>query len=188
MTQITHTITEPLEVRDPDKQLDGRLAWRLRVIGEDHDSPALQAWVLWCPQDHPAWQAYYVTGCSLDDERFGERFGPSQKQYPEAEYEITVFALNPEHHDLVAAMINSEDPLHGVAEGDGRPANVPYLMPPNVVQHVDGITRDGADAIVEAVVNVAINGVSLDSDFSGWWCSAIKGTASHFRGEHGEVH
>lgn len=184
---ITQTKTEELPVREADMKAEKyeRYAWKLRHIGETEDRPGLVAYVLWCPQDHPAWQAYIVTGCSLDD-RYASEFGGANKQYPEAEYEISIFALNPEHHDMVADLINADDPTVGGKDGKGLP--IPYLMPPNVVQHVHGITRDGADALVESVAKAAINGISVDSDFRGWWNDAINSTASHFRGEHGEVH
>lgn len=55
----------------------------------------LASWLLYVPWGSPAWKHYLVSIISLEDI---EGVPPAVKNYPAAEYEIMVVALDPKYH------------------------------------------------------------------------------------------
>lgn len=155
-------------MRDPDKRGLGTEAWRSRMASVDEDprvAANIEGWVVKGPY-HPAW-SYWMVGCIDLAEHPG--VDPPKKQYPEAEFEVMIVSLDPKCYP--------PDP--------DSPAGLTFLTPPDLVFQFDGVTREQAGEICSLVVDHALNGRSLDSDFRAWWESALRETVAHYKaGRH----
>lgn len=126
---------------------------------------ALAGWFLEIPQAHPFWTKYLLGVCHLRDIPGAP---PAKKQYPEAEYELMVLALNPESKP-------SPDDL----------STLKPLLPPNVVVQFHGVTDEQAKEIARLAARACVDGVLWvePSDLTGMrekWSRTIRETAEHY--------
>lgn len=135
------------------------------------EQAALATYLVKMPNTHPLWDHWIITAVHLRDI---EGAPPAKKQYPEAEYELMILALNPE-----------ENPAE--IDPDNLPRPLPWLSPPDaIVQfHCNGMDQ-AAVRITQLVIETIGRGrVSPDQDFRSFWEQSIKTTAQHYReGRH----
>jgi len=117
------------------------------------------------PCHHPFWDKYLLSVIHLRDIE-GEE--PARKDYPEAEYELMVHALNPE-----------KNPTHKDRE------TWQLLRPVNIQEQFHGVDDDQAAYIGELAAKTCIDaylfiepeGIRGAREF---WTKAIAGTIDHF--------
>jgi hypothetical protein len=142
-------------------------AWMLPL--EPKTTPAhyaaLYSSLIRAPRAHMLWQWHLLTVIHLRD-IVGVR--PAHKQYPEAEYEIGVYAIDP---------ASTPDPEH-------PPFNI--LRPEDIVVQFHGINDDQAKRIGELATKACVVGRLIpDSDYRPTWKVAIAETVEHLRqGKH----
>jgi len=157
------------DVRTPTFHGGAGTAWRLDGTTHRPNWPAsLDLYLVHCPAAHPLWSWYVVSGCSLADL---PGVPPARKHYPEAEWEVSIFALNPEHDgDLMVW-------LRGPASAT---LAWRHLEPVNVVEQFHGVDRDGANRILGFMARAIVNGtISPDSDAREAWKGTIANTVEH---------
>jgi len=159
-------------MRPPD--LDGRAqAW---ILKSDRTDPRWQkAWdaglahyLVHCTWSHPFWSWYSI---SLVHLRPMGGVKAAHKHYPEAEYEIQIFSIDPRHPDP-----DPDKPLDGYC----------LLYPLDLVHQFHGITDSQAVQVCHHVVETIVSGrVAPDVDFHRFWIQAINETVKHYReGKH----
>jgi hypothetical protein len=135
-------------------------------------SASIATWFIRAPAWHPFWSCYMLGLVHLRD-MSGVK--PANKDYPEAEFEVMVWALNPELNPSPA-----DRSTWGM------------LDPINVRVQFHGIGDDDARTLAAALVRGVVHG-SLNPEPSGisgareYWTKAVRDTADHFRGHPGEV-
>ncbi len=138
-------------MRAPDLKSEDIQAWHVKKTTPDA-AAALNQWIVSGPF-HPFWKFWIVSVVSLKEIPGIE---PSKKHYPEAEYEISILSLHPDHPVDVDAFERGEC-LHPI-------------MPPDLVMQIDGIQETWAIAIVDSMLTVIMSGTaSPDSDFRSYW-------------------
>jgi len=153
-------------MKEPDWSGICGKAWVLPV---DPETPAQLAGIysalILAPLAHPIWKYHLLSVISLRD-IVGVR--PAHKHYPEAEYEIGVYAVNPE------VPIDPEKP----------PFNL--LEPSDVVVQFHGVDVGQARRIGELTTRSCVDGFLVpDSDFRESWKKTIADTVEHFKqGRH----
>jgi hypothetical protein len=142
----------------------------LREWGHTHGSIG-PTWIVNGPY-HLLW-SWWIVGCiSL---RPIPGVPDANKDYPEAEYEIGCWSLNPDP-DPPRPKIPNITALRG-----GRLAERPeYLTPQDWRVHFHGVTDEQAAKICEYTVDAIVAGHSCDSDYRTWWRGAITKTVEHF--------
>jgi hypothetical protein len=127
---------------------------------------------------HPLWSWWYVSCISLRDV---PGVPPANKRYPEAEYELIVFSLNPDPKPPRPKVPD----LDALAAGDATRGLPGFLHPPDVVFQFHGVSEQQAEQILELAVDRIVAGQSCDSDFRSWWTAALESTVEHYRnGRH----
>ena len=132
-------------------QLAANPAWRA----------TLRLYVLDIPGAHPLWNGYSLSLAHLRDIEGAQ---PAHKAYPEAQYEINVFAL---------------DPSQPLPIEDFTPR---WLSPQNVHYQFHGVTEDEAIEIVDLLAMAFLCGrASPDTDFRQDTIRSLDATVDHFR-------
>jgi hypothetical protein len=91
---------------------------------------------------------------------------PASKHYPQAEYEMTIYSVNPEE-------MPNPDP--------DRPP-FPHLLPLDVVEQFHGVTEAQVERLAVWCVRAVVDGVlSPDQDFRSEWRRTIQVTVQHLR-------
>lgn len=118
----------------------------------------IDQWVINGPY-HPAWSWWYVAAVHL---RPVEGAPLPKKQFPDAEYELSIWSLKdaPNLDDLAQGRITEQ----------GR---LTWLWPPDFVQQFSGATDDEVRDIVSSVVQLIVDGQSCDSDYRYWWAETL---------------
>lgn len=142
-------------------------AWRWDYRGETEGDPTEQttlgSWLLHCPTSHPWWPWYLLTGVKLFDV---EGLPPAHRQYPEAEFELLVMALNPEK-PLPA-------PIGLMA--------MPFLSPPDQCHQFHGLTDEKARELLELAARACVGGILVpDQDHRSRWRGSLANTVEHLR-------
>jgi hypothetical protein len=120
---------------------------------------------------HPFWHWWMVAVVSLADI---PGIPPANKQYPEAEYEFTIYSLE------------GEVDIDAYDAGDIKNQRFKVLSPPDVTFHFDGVTDKQAAEICDAAVQHIVAGQSCDSDFRYYWKTMLQRTVDHYKaGVHG---
>lgn len=115
------------------------------------------------PGAHAFWSWWTVTLVHL---REVPGVPPPHLKYPEAEYEFTIFSINPE----------------ACPEPDPDAVGHPILTPPDVVEQFHGVSDEDAERICLGAVQAIVNGhISPDQDYRGVWKMLMAGTVEHFR-------
>lgn len=158
--------------RDPDLQGVAR-AWRINITDAaraahekewGNEETGIAVWMVNGPY-HPFWSWWYVGVISLKDL---PGVPPAHKQYPEAEYEYSVYSCE------------GEPDIAAMESGDLENRGFGFLQPADVIFHFHGVTDDQAEKIAEAAVAAIVGGQSCDSDFREWWKSALATTVEHY--------
>lgn len=118
------------------------------------------------PGAHAFWE-WWVIGCvSLRDI---EGVPPAKKVYPEAEFEIHIFALDPD-----APIPDPEEPMHLTG------VRYTQLEPPDLVHQFHGISQEQAEKLMQDVIKaIVVSGVSPDSDFRNYWKKLLTNSVEH---------
>lgn len=157
-----------MNLRHPDKERDGVKLWHTRTdemgLSREEREIHIDSWLLEGPF-HPVWNYWVLSAISLVE---ADGFPPSNKQYPEAEYEIMIVTLDPEH------------------EPDPESKENHLLTPPDLVYQLDGISRDEVREILGLMVEAILQGkASPDVDYRQWWVSSLDATVQHYKeGKH----
>lgn len=154
--------------REPDDAGIYGKAWRSRMPNRDPaHSACLAIWVLDRPGAHAFWSSW---GASVVHLRPISGVEPAKLNYPEAEFEIQVIALNPK------------------PEIDPDVGPIPFLMPPDLVYQFHGVSdRDAVRLLNLFVHSVVEHGVSPDSDWRERNEKMLAATLDHLRqGKHPE--
>jgi hypothetical protein len=159
--------------REPDIKGPAAEVWECSGKAQDAAQTAtLVVYLVKMSGAHPFWDHWIVTVVHLRDI---DGAPPANLQYPEAEYELLIVALNPE------ASPENIDP-------DDLPAPLPWLSPIDAAIQFD---CGGMDQAAIKIARLAIESMtrgeaSPDTDYRGHWEAVIKKTAQHYReGRHG---
>lgn len=153
--------------RDPD--MPGVApAWKIDVGDADPTgkAPVGDSWLLHSPMSHPFWAWHFIAMVHLRDVPGQEK--PPHKAFPAASHEIMCFAINPDKP--------LPDPDDWAARADGI-----FLSPPDFVVQFEVLSDEHAAGVLDAVMQTAVKGMSVDSDLRSWWDTSIKATAAHYR-------
>lgn len=160
-------------MRPPDKSGVAR-AWLIEVSDEVIEAhikewgfthTTLRQWYINGPY-HPLWEWWVVSVISLKDV---EGVPPAHKQYPEAEYEFTIWSLD--------GVPNIDTCDRGDLENRGFKS---YLHPADVTFHFHKVTDEQAKQICDGAVDLIVRGQSCDSDYRQFWLNALARTVEHF--------
>ena len=151
-------------MRSPDKRGPAGQAWLMpRNPQTLLQEASLATWLVHAPQSHPIWPYKQVCLAHL---RPIPGYPDALKHYPEAEYELTVLAVNPETHP---------DP-----DPDGKPLTLLLPAEAGVQFHVD--SDHEARRICEVSVEYVVDGQLVpDESYSNLWDSFIADIAERFR-------
>lgn len=132
----------------------------------------LASWFANVPSAHPLWSWYFVNVVHLRGEVEGQ--GGPRLDYPEAEYELLIFALDPgEGLPPVDAQLTDK--------GIG-PAKI--LTPQNMCLQFDGVSDEQAGGLAKLLVGAYLDGaLTPDTDGNRFTRDSIAKTVLHFRGE-----
>lgn len=141
-----------------------RKAWRL-TLPEGHTT--LGSWLVHVPGAHPFWSWWLMSVVHLRE----VEGVPVVRQYPEAEYEFLILAINPDAED-------------GLDPDDWPPTTAndePWMLwPPDVVEQFHGVDDETAKNILDLGVAAVMDGaVSPDSDYRRWWRESLARTVEH---------
>ena len=147
-------------MRDPDiGKNDGSRAWLVKVDG----GTSLTAWLVNRKGAHPLWSWWCVSVVHLRDI---SGMPPAKKHYPEAEFELMVVAVDPDH---------SPDP-------DKAHEGYPLLSPVDVVHQFHGLSdTDAIRLCAEAVEAIVEHRISPDQDFRAAWRTNLEFAIERFR-------
>lgn len=150
-------------MRAPDKTGIGASAWKIDLKPDRPDQTAtLCSWLVHQPGVHVLWSYWALWLIHL---RPIDGVRPTHKQYPEAEYEVAAYALDP---DL------PRDP-------DSLDVFVGHLTPADLVEQFNGVTDAQAITLCDGMVRAVMEGImSLDSDYRSRWKEVIDKTLQHF--------
>lgn len=160
-------------MREPDQQSQHARAWNLDIT-KAPEGPGKEAgitcWLINVPGAHAFWAYWTITVISLKDL---PGVPPAKKQYPEAEYEFIIMAIDPER-------CPNPDPDRIIVDG------YPWLTPLDVVEQFHGISEVDCRRLAEGAVQAILSGrISPDQDFRSAWKGLIAGTVQHFiEGRH----
>lgn len=139
------------------------------------DDPRVDAkigspYVIFAPGAHPLWSWHLMVAIALRDL---PGVPPSTRHYPEAQYELVVLALHPDHE--------APDPRHWPLPG------VKHLEPPDVVTQFHGVTDEQAAEILVLCAQACADGILIpDEDHRATWHTTVGATVEHYQpGGHG---
>lgn len=163
-----------ITTRAPDLQGPHARAWRFRGGALTPDQSAtLMSYLVNFPASHPLWPTYTVSVIHLRDI---PGVAPANKDYPEAEFEFMVVALDPNGtlgHPLATDDIES---WH-------------HLVPLNVrVQFNAANDEDAKQRCTDAVTLICQHGVGIEPDDDArvrpWWTESIRRGFNPQEGQH----
>jgi hypothetical protein len=146
-----------------------RRAWRVPCKAQTADQTAtLDMWLTNCPCLHMAWSWWWVTVIHLRDIPGVE---PAKKDFPQAEYQLTIIAQNPE-----------------LAPDPDEPTSMRPLYPLDVIEQFHGVTDEQAVQLLETWAKGIVHGqISPDSDFRRAWNEQVRLGVQHFTTGHPKV-
>ncbi len=155
------------KIKVPEGIEDGRYGQLCMMEPAPEDAPGFVLAQFMCrmvPPQHPAWDTYAI---SLIHLREHEGSPPPQKEYPEAEYEISLYAMDGEKRPIPW----SRDTWR-------------FLTPANVIMQFDGLPEEEAITICYLAARALINGM-LPAEPSGImggreiWINSLRMTLEH---------
>lgn len=142
-------------------------AWLLRHNDETPNTATICGWLVNRPGAHPHWQWWVVALITLKDL---PGIQPARKTYPEAEYELLIYAI---------------DPTNCPAPEPDNPNGYPPLLPIDVMYQFHGISEKVSQRLVSIVVQTILVGrVSPDQDFRRVWDGLLTKTLKDLREEN----
>lgn len=139
-----------------------------------HPAAGIAEWLVNGPFN-PFWKWWYISTVHLRDV---EGIPTANKHYPEAEYELAIYSLDPEPK----AGRPEEPDIDLIEAGDSLHGRAGFLSPPDLVKQFHGVTDHQAKEITRLVVETIITGkASPDSDFRSWWEHTLDETVRHLR-------
>ena len=164
-------------MRRPDLIRAQTKAWKLPASAQATPDQAatISAWVVNGPF-HPFWSWWLISAIHLRDLP-GVR--PAHREFPEAGHEFIIVSLNPERGEPDIEAIER-------AEDWGDPSVARFLVPPDLVYQVGGISDEQAAQCLDLMVQAIIDGrMSPDQDYREAWKESIAGTLEHLAsGQH----
>src|SRR6266516_305077 len=136
----------------------GGKVWEFAAPSPDTDDPRMacaigRAYLIFAPQAHPFWSWHALLGVALRDV---PGVPPAHRKYPEAEYELMVWAIDPER--------TPPDPREYIF-GDAQRKPGMFLQPPDVIVQFHGTGDDGAAEVLRLCARAVADGVLVpDSD------------------------
>lgn len=131
-----------------------------------HETMIGASYLIFAPQAHPLWSWHVMMGVALRDV---PGVPEAHRHYAEAEYEMMIWALDPNHPP--------PDP-----RAWPLPGGLHLLNPPDAVVQFHGTGDDGAAQVLELCAHAVADGVLVpDSDHAGAWLRTVKATAEHFQ-------
>jgi hypothetical protein len=159
----------------PDYEAKCAKLWRF-VDPEPHGDPRIQTliegtnFLVYAPHAHPAWDWHIIMTQSLEDV---PDVPPPILHYPGAEYEVTVWAVDPE--------ISPPDPREWPL--GHKPSRARLLQPPDAVVQFHGPKKEQVYEMMEKVAQaVSVGWLVPDSDHRRDWKVILQKTAEHYRG------
>ena len=121
-------------------KINGSTATAYKIIEEpiEEDSVLTAYMVHLAFADDPSRQDYYVGVIHLRDE---EGLPKPKKYYPEAEYEIAIYALD-----------SSLEP------NPNDPDSFEFLLPPTFIKQFDGVSDEGAAFVMDKLIKLIVDG------------------------------
>lgn len=133
--------------------------------GEPRADMHLGAYLIYAPAAHPFWAWHVMAGIALRD---APGLPPAHRHYPEAEYELLVLALSPDH--------SPADPRTAMV-GEYK-----AMTPPDAVAQWHGTDDEQARELIETCAKAVADGVLIpDSDFAQSWKATVTATAEHYQ-------
>lgn len=165
--------TQPQSIREPDLKGERWSAWRCDLSQLVHHVPQQAAtmalWLLHCPGAHPMW-SYYVM-CLIHLRPIPGETQPAHREYPEAEYELIVGAVDPKVEP-------DPDDIEGFARR--------VMSPLDQRDQFHGVTDRHACHVVELMARACTDEILCpESGFRQLWQSTLHNTISHYSGGHG---
>lgn len=125
-------------------------------------------WVFKAPEAHPLWEGYLLSLCHL---RHIDGMSPPIKKFPEAEFEIVVYALSPAFPFPDTTSAGTFDPH--------------VMRPANLVYQFAGVSDDQAITIVELLVRSFVAGYcNPDRDFRRHTFRSLNAVVEEYKGTH----
>lgn len=151
-------------MRDPNTSGVAGRAWKVALDApwvKSAPNSTLVAWFLCVPSAHPFWSWYSISVIHLRDM---EGVKPAIRQYPEAEYELIVIALDP----------GPDRNNHVEYDPDGsEPTKL--LMPPNHVIQFHGLSDEQAAELGDRLAMAVCRGLlNPDTDHRRAWTKAVQ--------------
>lgn len=165
----------PRARRAPDVEGPHARAW-VTTLAEDHrpdQEATLSSYLVYFPASHPFWPTYLVAMIHLRDM---PGVPPANKDFPEAEYEFMIVALDPEG-----------TPGHPLAVDDMQ--SFRHLTPINVrVQFNAASDDDARQRCTDAVTLICQQGAGIEPDDDArvrpWWTENIRRGFNPQEGQH----
>lgn len=133
-------------------------------------SEGIATWLLFAPHAHPMWSYHILYAIRL-------REVPGMPQlfleFPEANHEIGVLALDPEGQPYSSAQIEDSMRTSGYS--------LPYLTPPDAVVQLDCTDDEARKLSAAAAWGVTCGHLIPDSDGASGWLPALLDTLEHLR-------
>lgn len=166
-------MNQPKWISEVEPTYDG-MARVYRIAEPDlaTDDPKMKAhvptsnYLIFAPAAHPMWSWHVMMCVNL---RPQEGLPPAHLHYPGAQFELMVFALDPDHEP--------PDPR------EWKPKKWKFLQPQDVVVQFHGPDDEQVKEMLEKVAEAVANGYLVpDSDYRSHWEGVIQKTAEHYRG------
>jgi hypothetical protein len=165
--------THPVEIpmREPDQEGPSGRAWLLPAPPAQRmeHAASIGTWLVNVPDAHQFWEWWIVSVVHL---RAGDHLPPATLDYDGAEYEFTIFTVDPDE---------SPDPDPEITYIEG----VRFLSPPDVVEQFHGVADGDAARIAHVAVQAIVAGdISPDSDHRPRWKVLLDATVKAFQAGH----
>lgn len=162
-----------MAIRKPDKEGVAR-AWHIPITEEaiqahirewGYPPAPIDTWYVNGPYNL-FWHWWMVSTISLADI---PGIPPANKQYPEAEYEFTIYSIDGTPN--IKALDKGDVDNRGFKS---------ILQPADVTFHFHGVTDEQAKTITEHAVRAICDGISCDSGNREWWKTSLARTVEHY--------
>jgi hypothetical protein len=126
--------------------------------------------LIFAPQAHPMWSWHILMTVSLEE---AEGVDPPILHYPEAAFEVSVWALDPS--------LEAPDPRNWPLGQE--PPVMKLLQPQDAVVQFHGMTKEQLPEMMDLVASAVAEGYLVpDSDHRQRWTAVLQKTAEHYRG------
>lgn len=157
-------------MRDADLIGSCGRAWLLNPEQAKSNPATLCGWLVNRPGAHPHWQWWLVGLITLRDI---PGIQPARKNYPEAEYELYIYSIDP-------STCSSPEP--------DSPEGYPPLLPLDVLHQFHGLSEKTAKHLTEIMVqNIVAGRISPDQDYRKVWSLILPQTIQDLREKEAQL-